>query len=307
MCPINQRHRAISNHLIHEAGCTADTAQTGAVTLIQRFGSALNLNIHFHMLFLDGIYRTTESGPRFRRVKAPTPAALDLLVHTLSERIARHLERRGLLVRDDEHDFLTFDASDDSTLDELRSHSITYRIALGPHAGRKAFTLQMLPSSGEFAHGAARANGFSLHAGVVAASDERDKLERLCRTITRPAVSTERLSLTAQGLIHYRLKTPYRDGTTHVVFEPLDFIARLAALVPNPRVNLTRYHGVFAPNHHLREQVTPARRGRRHAKRAEEPPTNHHAAMTWAQRLKRVFKIEIETCEACGGQMKVIA
>ena len=63
------------------------------------------------------------------------------------------------------------------------------------------------------------------HAGVVAAADQRDKLERLCRTITRPAVSTERLSLTAQGLIHYRLKTPYRDGTTHVVFEPLDKIA----------------------------------------------------------------------------------
>ena len=169
-------------------------------------------------------------------------------MHTLSERIARHLERRGLLVGDPEHDFLTVAASDDPILDELRSHSITYRIALGPHAGRKAFTLQTLPSSGEFALGLARANGFSHHAGVVAASDERDKLERLCRYITRPAVSTERLSLTAQGLIHYRLKTPTRDGTPHVVFEPLDFIARLAALVPNPRVNLTRYHGAIDMN-----------------------------------------------------------
>ena len=61
-----------------------------------------------------------------------------------------------------------------------------------------------------------------LHAGVVAAADQRAKLEPLCRYITRPAFSTERLSLTAHGLIHYRLKTPYRDGTTHVVFEPLD-------------------------------------------------------------------------------------
>ena len=236
-------YRTIAGYLIHQAGCTAQTAQTGAVTLIQRFGSALNLNVHFHMLFLDGVYRTTDAGLSFRRVKAPAPAELARLVHTLSERIARHLERRGLLVRDEENDFLTVDASDDSTLDELCSHSITYRIALGPHAGRKAFTLQTLTSADEFEHDAARVNGFSLHAGVVAAAAERDKLERLCRTITRPAVSTERLSLTAQGLIHYRLKTPYRDGTTHGVFEPLDFIARLAALVPNPRVNLTRYHG----------------------------------------------------------------
>ena len=115
------------------------------------------------------------------------------------------------------------------------------------------------------------------------------------------------MSLTAQGLIHYRLKTPYRDGTTHVVFEPLDFMARLAALVPNPRANLTRYHGVFAPNHHWREEVTPARRGRRPAVSAEESPTNRHAAMSWAQRLKRVFKMDVETCETCGGTMRVIA
>ena len=146
-------------------------------------------------------------------------------------------------MRDTEHEFLTFAPCDDATLDELRSHSITYRIALGPHAGRKAFTLQTLPSTGEFEDGLARANGFSLHPGVVVAADERAKLERLCRTITRPAVSTERLSRTAQGLIHYRLKTPYRERTTHVVFEPLDFMARLAALVPTSRVNLTRYHG----------------------------------------------------------------
>jgi hypothetical protein len=87
----------------------------------------------------------------------------------------------------------------------------------------------------------------------------------------------------------------------------LDFIARLAALVPTPRVNLTRNHGVFAPNHRLREQVTPARRGRHQAEIANEPAPARHVSMTWAQRLKRVFKIEIETCEHCGGAVKVIA
>ena len=64
----------------------------------------------------------------------------------------------------------------------------------------------------------------------------------------RTPVSEKRLSLTTQGKVRYELKTPYRDGTTHVIFEPVDFIARLTALVPKPRVNLTRYHGVFAPN-----------------------------------------------------------
>jgi hypothetical protein len=82
---------------------------------------------------------------------------------------------------------------------------------------------------------------FSLHAGVASKAHERKTLERLCRYISRPAVSEKRLSLTPNGNVRYRLKTPYRDGTTHVIFEPLDFIARLAALVPKPPVNLTRF------------------------------------------------------------------
>ena len=69
--------------------------------------------------------------------------------------------------------------------------------------------------------------GFSLHAGVATKANERDKLERLCRYITRPAVSTKRLSLTRNGQLRYELKTPWRNGTTHVLFEPLDFMYRM--------------------------------------------------------------------------------
>jgi len=58
-------------------------------------------------------------------------------------------------------------------------------------------------------------------ARVAARADERNKLERLCRTVARPAVSEKRLSLGANGNVRYQLKTPYRDGTTHVIFEPL--------------------------------------------------------------------------------------
>lgn len=70
-----------------------------------------------------------------------------------------------------------------------------------------------------------------LHAGVAANAHERDKLERLCRYIARPAISEKRLSLTARGKVRYARKTPYRDGTTHVIFEPLDFMASLAGAI----------------------------------------------------------------------------
>ncbi len=91
---------------------------------------------------------------------------------------------------------------------------------------------------------------------------------------------------------------------------PVDFIARLATLVLKPRVNLTRFHGVFAPNCKHRALVTPAKRGKGNkAKVSGEPPTpaERRASMTWAQRLKRVFNIDIETCRERGGAVKVIA
>ena len=133
-----------------------------------------------------------------------------------------------------------------------------------------------------------------MNAGVAAQAWERDKLERLCRYISRPAVSEKRLSLTSAGNIRYQLKTPYRDGTTHVIFNPLDFIGKLASLVPNPRVNLTRFHGVFAPNSKHRALATPAKRGkvRRKAIGQDKTPEECRSAMTWAQRLKRVFNID---------------
>ena len=95
-----------------------------------------------------------------------------------------------------------------------------------------------------------------------------------------------------------------------MAFEPEDFIARLAALVPKPRVNLTRYHGVLAPNHRWHGLVTPAKRGKgiKSTSNAEvRTPAERHTAMTWAQRLKRVFNIDIEVCSLCGGSARVIA
>jgi hypothetical protein len=307
-------YRVIATHLIKKAGHTHTTACTGAVTLIQRFGSALNLNIHYHMLFLDGVYIDRPDGARFRWVKAPTTQELTQLAHTIAQRVGRFLERQGLLERDAddcmdaggratqgavaENSYLAGDAVDEDPMAQLLGHSITYRIAVGPQAGRKVFTLQTLPAcdpEDQFSDTVGKVAGFSLHAGVAARARERQKLERLCRYISRPAISEKRLSLTSGGNVRYQLKTPYRDGTTQVMFEPLDFIARLAALVPRPRVNLTRFQGVFAPNSKHRALVTPAKRGKGNkAEVSDEPPTpaECRASMTWAQRLKRVFNID---------------
>ena len=129
-------YRVIATHLVKKAGHTHQVAKTGAVTLIQRFGSALNLNVHFHMLFLDGVYVEQSHGSaRFRWVKAPTSPELTQLTHTIAHRVGRYLERQGLLERDVENSYLASDAVDDDPMTPLLGHSITYRIAVGSQAG----------------------------------------------------------------------------------------------------------------------------------------------------------------------------
>ena len=111
---------------------------------------------------------------------------------------------------------------------------MAYRIAIGPQAGRKALTLYRVPPTDETPNHPLLATtaGFSLHAATVCEAWQRSRLERLCPYITRPPVATKRLSADRQGRVVYRYKQPFRDGSTHVVVEPLGFMARLAAPVP---------------------------------------------------------------------------
>lgn len=164
-------------------------------------------------------YRNKQGKTRFQRTIAPNQQELAILVHTISHRVARFLERQGILERDEENSYLQLDGIDEDPMQQLIGCSVSYRIALGPHQGRKVFTLQTLPSVKEDNRYAqvAKEAGFSLHAGVAALAWERDKLERLCRYISRPAVSEKRLSLTSGGNIHYQLKTPYSAPTSQLV------------------------------------------------------------------------------------------
>ncbi len=166
------------------------------------------------------------------------------------------------------------------------------------------------PAGAGAAHRRRPAGGFSLHAGLEIQPGERAKLERLCRYVSRPPVATQRLALTPSGQVRYRLKIPYRDSTTHIVLEPPDLMARRAARVPPPRMHLTRHHGVFAPPSKLRAAITSAGRGA--GGKGAKPDAGGargagHVAMNCAQRLKRVFAIEIATCVRCQGRLRVIA
>ena len=143
--------------------------------------------------------------------------------------------------------------------------------------------------------------------GCAAPPKQRSDLEHLCRYITRPAIANERLSVNHAGQVVLKLKTAYRDGTSHLVMSPLEFMQRLAALVPRPRLHLIRFHGVLAPHAKLRAAIVPipAHTTTGHAGECAQAH-GAPARMSWARLLKRVFDIDVERC-VCGGKLRIIA
>ena len=156
--------------------------------------------------------------------------------------------------------------------------------------------------------------GFDLHAGVRIPAHDRRRLERLCRYILSPPVSPERISRTPDGKIAYRLKRRWSDGTEVVCFSGLDFLSKLMALIPRPRVHLLRYHGCLAPRSSLRRQVVPQSSSSVRRRRSDgsqlrlfERPRSHR----WVPRaelLAHVFGDDAARCRVCGsGRLEVVA
>lgn len=282
--------------------------QCGAVTLIQRFGSALNLTPHFHLLAFDGVYAAEEGEvPRFYPLRPPDQS--DVMV--VATRVAERALLKDTQDRDDEGD------SDEPALASLYTASIQGRIATGPNAGKRVRTLGQSPGEEsseddniQFGTSrCARVSGFSVHAGVGIRAHDRKGLERLCKYAARPPLATERLTQRPDGRLSYRLKTPWRNGTTHVMFEPQELMEKLAVLVPAPRLNLTRLHGVLGPAAKWRASIVPAPPAPTSScdcggeKEAKTRRRNYESASL----MVRVFEMDVLVCPNCSGRLRILA
>ena len=145
--------------------------------------------------------------------------------------------------------------------------------------------------------------------------DDRSRLERSCRYGIRPPLAAGKFCVLDKETLSFSLKTPWSD--THLLLSPLELIEKLAALVPPPRLNLVRYHGVLAPNAAGREHIVPgpcredagedaADAPSPGASQDPEPPRPAYR-LSWARLLARVFLIDVTVCPHCGGMMKIIA
>lgn len=164
---------------------------------------------------------------------------------------------------------------------QITGASVQSRIGLGEREGQRVWKI-----GGEYSTGSAYlvstrcvlSNGFRLHANVQIKGDERSALEKLCRYPARPPVALERMSETPEGKILYQLKTRYSDGTTHIFFDPLELVEKVIALIPAPRANLLRYHGLLAPNSKMRSKIIPAQ-NQKEKPQAEYPEQSKRAEL----------------------------
>jgi hypothetical protein len=268
-----------ANYRARAKRAAIDDAQCGSVLAVQRFGS-LNLNVHFHLLVLDGVFaRDEERRVLFHPAPTPTLADLEGIVERTRRRTIKWLGQHGHLDETPLEDRST-EPPAQTALDACaaiamgRGNVATLPRANAPDAADEDHERQ--PDKTEVA---VEQEGFNLHAGVrIEAGDDRGR-ERLCRYATRPPLSLERLRRLPGGRIAYRLKYVSRGRGKHRVMSGIEFMARLAAIIAPPRYPLLRYAGVLAPRSAWRRDVIPKPPERRdgceaaQAARVEKPAT----------------------------------
>ncbi len=285
----------------------------GCISFSQRWGSALNLNPHMHVLTLDGVYTLVQDKPRFNNLLSITDDDVQEIISQISKDVVSHLRKQGFLNPEGE---LVQNPDPDKVFQESEAislatqSSLSGKIAFGPNAGKFVTRIGSGFGYGEeipLAKGPLcySVNGFSLHARTQIKTHQRDQLGRLIEYMARGPLSNDRLEITQKGQMKLTLKTPWSDGTAYLLFSPSEFIEKLCALIPPPKGHLVRWSGCFAPNSPYRKLIRlkpEVKKGFDFSAKSEGQKKNP----SWARLLARVFKIDVLACP-CGGQFKVIA
>jgi len=279
--------------------------RSGSLTVVQRFGSALNLNVHFHVLALDGVYARGPDGRLvFHRDRPPTTEDVERLVEQIAEAAQRMFAREGFGREEPDEE-----AEPDDALALIQAASIAGQSAI---RGRRARRHQVLGGRAyRLPPRCAACDGYTVHAGTAVGSRDAEGRERLCRYLARPALARPRLKELPDGGALLELKTPWSDGTASLTFTPEELVERLAALVPQPRSHVVLYHGVLAGRSSWRSEVVPDPPQTVSQEDASPLTSSRVAASshykTWAALLFRVFGVAGWRCPQCGGAMRLRA
>jgi len=303
-------------------------ALTGAVASVQRVDSGLRLNVHYHLLALDGVYvrqdpSNSQSPLVFRRLPTPTRAEVAEVARRTAQRVEKLLQTHGRSLDPEQTDTEPAPLQlEHPALAACYDAAALGVVVSGDRAGQPTLRLissdTTAPAPGESLDDPiAEVSGLSLYAKQVVHGRDRQQVERLCRYITRPPVAQDRLSRRPDGTLQLELKNPWKDGTRALVLSPDDLLVRLCASIPPPRFHLIRYFGVLSSHSSLRSDVVPQPP---HDDCAHRPPPaagdqlellgelQGDAAKAprhrWAWLLAHVFQADLEHCPKCRGPMR---
>ncbi|OUR97364.1 hypothetical protein A9Q84_13650 [Halobacteriovorax marinus] len=288
-------HRVISSFYTNTAKkLNLNCPKVGSICVIQRFGGSINLNVHFHSLFMDGVYFENSLGEQVFKEIIPTDEDIHRLVHKIKTRVDRCFKRSGVLEEDSNE-------KEELQLSLIKSESIQNRVDAFNKPGLIG-KLYDAPYEEFEGRKCSYVEGFSLHANVKILAHQRSSLERLCRYVARGPVAMSRVSLSRDGYVYLKLKNPYRDGTSHLEFTPEQFIKRLISIIPPRRQNFIRYFGVFGARHRNRKEITSKATGVKVKKK-----TKKLYRTPWADLLRRVYSVDVSSCSRCGYKLELIA
>ncbi len=211
-------------------------AHTGGVTFIQRFDSALRLNVHFHSLFLDGVFVRDEDGAlEFHELDEPSPEQVAEVAERTARRVITLLEEAGKSLGPEFQDDVVEEfVARQPALASLYAAAARGVDLSGDRAGQPTMRL-IQQDSVEKREPHAVVGGINLHAAVAFDARDRPRMERMCRYLARPPIAQHRLTRRSDGSLRYEMKRVWRDGTSAIVLQPLDLIARLCAMIPPPK------------------------------------------------------------------------
>mgnify|MGYP001767302558 CR=1 FL=1 len=279
--------------------------ETGAMTVVQRFGTSLQLNVHFHTLAVDGVWARQNDG---RLAFHPLPAPSDQDVARIARAVCRKVQRMTARGKEGDEQI--------SLLDNLANASVQGLVATGPRRGCRVLRLG---KEGDDSHAeitgkrCADVAGYNVHANTSARAHDRKRLEILVKYLARPPIAHDRLSKLPDGRLALQFKQPWRDGTSHVVFTPQELIEKLIPLIPRPRAHVIRYHGILGPAAKDRHKIVPRSGPVQYGRETSQPKPHQIDAsprlnrLPWAVLLKRVFLVDVLECPKCQGRMEILA
>lgn len=288
------------------------TKHTGMISFFQRFGSALQITPHFHVLVMQGYYEESSNDSyKFKKTPAPTDEEIADLLNKSVKKIKKLLFQKGYICEGYDGSIQAYpEAVTPEDIFEYASlASVAGKVGIGERAGQEVRRLGRVneffgeveqSGAGITSSRCAELDGYSLHANTAIKKDRRDRLYAQISYMCRPALSTERLEQLPTGELVYHFKKPWRDGTHSILLTPLELIEKIVSLIPPPYKNMVHYFGIFGPNSKHRKAICPQSSNQNSA---SDDKVSSNISIDWATLMKKCWGVDLKVCKSCGGAL----